>query len=346
MPAVTDAPEADIPFVSVVIPTYNRRDSLLCTLESIGKQTYPAECFEVIVVDDGGSDGTDQLARVSYPFRLVYCRQTNQGSAAARNHGVDQSRGDILVFVDDDMTLAPGYLAGIANRTAPHTIVMGVLQPYEPSNTSIYARYVALQIAEAAARAPLDEYVPFSECTSNNLTVQRDDFVQSGLWQDVLGDGPTLWGDVEFGYRAWKQGCRFLRTADARIIHRDRHVADLASATRRAYHASRIVQPLFALHPEIKGYLPMFLDKGSIEWSHDPPALILRKLARQIASSRSVMWAMEKSIPSLEYRAPGKKLLVLLYRWVTSGYIYHGYRAGLQDATHREQRPEYDHSTP
>jgi len=52
-----------LPHVSVIIPTYNRKDSLLRTLDSLSRQTYPAECFEVIVVDDGGCDGTEVVAR-------------------------------------------------------------------------------------------------------------------------------------------------------------------------------------------------------------------------------------------------------------------------------------------
>ena len=71
------------PEISVIIPTYNRKASILRTLESLGQQTLAADCFEVVVVDDGGSDGTDALAQLTYPFRILYVRQTNQGSAAA-----------------------------------------------------------------------------------------------------------------------------------------------------------------------------------------------------------------------------------------------------------------------
>lgn len=319
-----------LPFVSVIIPTYNRKDSLLRTLESLSQQSYPHDRFEVIVVDDGGSDGTDQITQVAYPFNLHYLRQANQGSAAARNNGAVQSRGDILLFIDDDMTLDAPYLAAIVAQTAPGVVTMGLWQPYQPANATPFNRSVARRTEIMAAHAPPVEQAPFTECTSNNLAVQRQDFFRVGMWQDVLGDGPTLWGDVEFGYRAWKGGCRFLRIAEAGIIHRDSHIVDLATACRRACHVSQIVQPLFALHPEIKSVLPMFRDKGPIAWRQDPPSLILRKLVRQIASSRPVMGAMERSVPILEHRAPDAKLLALFYRWIISGYIYRGYRDGLR----------------
>lgn len=337
---LTGAVAPSAPTLSVIIPTYNRKDSLLCTLESIRQQTYPAENFEVVVVDDGGNDGTDQIAGSAYPFELVYRRQINRGSAAARNHGVEQSRGSILVFIDDDMTLDPGYLTAIAGQITPGVVAMGVWQAYAPPHPSCFSEATARQADTQATNDLRDAEVPFTECTSNNLAVLRADFIQVGMWQDVLGDGPTLWGDVEFGYRAWKNGCRFARVADAKITHRDQHMTNLASATRRAYHVSRIVQPLFVLHPEIKAHLPMFGDKGPTEWGKDPPTLILRKLARQIASSRPAMWAMALTVPLLERRAPASKLLELLYRWIISGYIYRGYREGLRELAAPSRAPE------
>ncbi|MDZ7339508.1 MAG: glycosyltransferase [candidate division KSB1 bacterium] len=320
-----------LPFVSVIIPTYNRKESLLRTLDSLARQTYPADRFEVIVVDDGGTDSTDQIVQNTYPFKLLYCRQTNQGSAAARNHGALKGSGDILVFVDDDVLLEPGYVGGIVRKTRSGVVTMGVWLPYRPIQPSIFSQRIAAEVEKRAASRQGDEEVPYTECTSNNLALQRDDFFRVGMWQDVLGDGPTLWGDVEFGYRAWKAGCRFVRVADAGIVHCDQHISDLKTAIRRAHHVSRIVQPLFALHPQIKDDLPMFRDKGPIAWRQDPPRLILRKLARQLASSPPALWAMERSVPLLERHAPNSKLLALFYRWIISGYIYRGYRQGLQD---------------
>ncbi len=329
---LTVSPNPPTHLLSVIIPTYNRKDPLLRTLDSLSRQTYPVERFDVIVVDDGGSDGTDQVAQIDYPFRLVSCRQTNQGSAAARNHGAQQSRGDVLVFIDDDMTLHSGYLAEIAGKMLPGTLAMGLRQPYEPPRPSHFSRAVARQVTAQAALATHDQEVLFTDCTSNNLAVHRTDFMRVGMWQDVLGDGPTLWGDVEFGYRAWKKGCRFVRVANARLIHRDHHVTDLATAAKRAFHVSRIVQPLFVLHPEIEEHLPMYRDKDFIKWRRDTPTLTLRKLARQVVSSRPAMSVMEKAVPLLERYAPKSAVLRMLYRWIISGYIYRGYREGLREA--------------
>jgi GT2 family glycosyltransferase len=321
--------------LSVIIPTYNRKDSLLRTLDSLSRQTCSAERFEVIVVDDGGSDGACEIKQRAFPFQLVYLCQANQGSAAARNYGAQQSRGDVLVFIDDDITLDAGCLAAVAVKTKPDIIVMGLWQPYEPPNPSPFNNSVTRQVRATAAGIAGDEEVAFSECTSNNLAMWREDFIRVGMWQDVLGDGPTLWGDVEFGYRAWRQGCRFVRAADARLIHRDHHIANLAAACKRAYHVSNIVQPLFVLHPEIRPHLRMFHEKEPVDWRQDPPQLILGKLSRQAIWSRPAMWAMQRAVPFLERRAPESSLLASFYQWIISGYIFRGYRAGLRAAAQR-----------
>jgi glycosyltransferase involved in cell wall biosynthesis len=77
------------PLVSIVVPSYNRRDGLGRLLDALARQTYPLDGFEVVVVDDGSTDGTaEYLAalRPAFPFRFL--QQANQGPAAARNLGV------------------------------------------------------------------------------------------------------------------------------------------------------------------------------------------------------------------------------------------------------------------
>jgi glycosyltransferase involved in cell wall biosynthesis len=93
-------------FVSVIIPCYNQARFLSEAIESVLDQTYRR--FEVIVVDDGSSDNTSEVA-ARYPSVRCY-RQQNQGLAAARNRGLSQSTGDYLVFLDADDRLLPEAL--------------------------------------------------------------------------------------------------------------------------------------------------------------------------------------------------------------------------------------------
>jgi glycosyltransferase involved in cell wall biosynthesis len=86
------------PLVSVIIPVYNGTCYLRAALESVFAQTYRP--FEVIVVDDGSLDDSGVIAQ-SFPD-VRYIHQTNQGVAAARNHGIEAARGEFFAFLDQD----------------------------------------------------------------------------------------------------------------------------------------------------------------------------------------------------------------------------------------------------
>src|SRR2546421_12644556 len=88
-----------LPTLSVIIPTYNRKILLREALKSLTRQTYPHDRIEVIVVDDGSTDGTAGIAAEAFSFSLRYFSESNQGDAAARNLGARQRQADILVFL-------------------------------------------------------------------------------------------------------------------------------------------------------------------------------------------------------------------------------------------------------
>ena len=87
--------------VSVIIPTYRKREFLEPTLTSLGRQTYPAEFTEVVVVDDCSGDGTFEfLKSLETPFTLVpVMHEVNKGRSAARNTAIGAATGDPAVFV-------------------------------------------------------------------------------------------------------------------------------------------------------------------------------------------------------------------------------------------------------
>lgn len=86
--------------VSVVIPTYNRRCQVFRAIESVLAQTTPAN--EIIVVDDGSTDGTAEAIEHSFPSQVRLFRQANAGVSAARNHGIREARGEWIGLLDSD----------------------------------------------------------------------------------------------------------------------------------------------------------------------------------------------------------------------------------------------------
>src|SRR5216684_2095663 len=88
------------PKVSVVIPNYNRAAKVQNAIQSVLLQTFSD--LEVIVVDDGSSDGTGRILGETYGDRIRYCFQTNQGASVARNRGIEEARGEWIAFLDSD----------------------------------------------------------------------------------------------------------------------------------------------------------------------------------------------------------------------------------------------------
>lgn len=316
--------------VSVIIPTFNRKESLLRTLESLEQQSYPVDRLEVIVVDDGGSDGTETILGRGFKFSLHYMRQENQGATAARNHGALQSNGEFLIFVDDDMRLLSRTIECLsANGNIGKAILLGTLTtPHEILDSSVFARL-------GNSGQPLDstsiqfQQVPFQNCMTGLLGLRHDDFFALGMFQDPTGGWPN-WDDVDFGYRAHQAGYQLLRIGGAIAEHWDYALLNLNSACRRLERASFSGATLLWRYPALNKYLPMFADKGPISLQQDPPRLILYKLARQIVSSAPAMWCMKHLIPLLERYAQDSRALRSLYSCIISGYIYHGYRQGLR----------------
>lgn len=109
--------------VSVVVPTYNRRNSLRQCLHSLRLQDFDKDRYEVIVVIDGSSDGTEDMLRElfsTFANRLVILGQENKGPAAACNFGVKNSRGRIIAFTEDDCVVERDWIKKIVYYHSLH----------------------------------------------------------------------------------------------------------------------------------------------------------------------------------------------------------------------------------
>ena len=88
------------PKLSVVIPTYERAGKVEAAIESVVAQTFSD--LEIIVVDDGSTDGTEEILKERFGDRIRYYAQANQGVSVARNQGIDRARGEWIAFLDSD----------------------------------------------------------------------------------------------------------------------------------------------------------------------------------------------------------------------------------------------------
>jgi len=97
--------------ISVIIPVHNGAETLATCLEALTASTYPAD--ECIVVNDGSTDGSDTRA-ATFPVRVLDLRGGPFGAAYARNRGAEAASGEILLFLDADIAVAPDTLARVA----------------------------------------------------------------------------------------------------------------------------------------------------------------------------------------------------------------------------------------
>lgn len=138
------ASNAASPSVSVIIPLYNAEPFLAQTIESVLGQTHPPQ--QVIVVDDGSTDQSAQIAR-RYGAAVELVRQPNAGGAQARNRGVALAHGDLLAFLDNDDWWAPEKLAWQldALRQSPHLeALFGQIQPIDSATAGQEARWLGM----------------------------------------------------------------------------------------------------------------------------------------------------------------------------------------------------------
>jgi len=98
------------PLVTVIIPTYNRREWIGICLDSVKAQTYKQ--IETLVIDDGSTDGTAELLRSDprYSFARLHVQPKNGGASVARNTGIEMARGELIVFIDSDDALLPHHI--------------------------------------------------------------------------------------------------------------------------------------------------------------------------------------------------------------------------------------------
>ncbi len=116
---------------SIIIPAYNEGENLVNTLDSLLNQQYPKDLYEIIVVDDGSTDNTLEVARRFEKYGVRVLTKKNGGAADAKNYGLKHARGDYIVTVDSDTTLPPDSLEKLARIFQDPTIkaVCGAARP-------------------------------------------------------------------------------------------------------------------------------------------------------------------------------------------------------------------------
>lgn len=203
--------------LSIVIPTFNRRQVLERTLPAVLAQDFPPEDLEVIVVVDGSNDGTVEFLdslKPKFPFRKL--EGPHRGAGAARNAGIGAAVGDLVLLLDDDCLIVPDLLRQhfTAHEGCNRCIVNGPVL-VAPDSSRTMMRY----IVESAHRDRASQLVPFAEVRFpegfdsssdavsflSNCSMSREILLRSGGFDELVPAAE----DLELGLRLWKMGVPF-----------------------------------------------------------------------------------------------------------------------------------------
>jgi len=205
--------------LSVIIASHNRRELLRRCLDSLAKQTQDLGTLEVIVADDGSTDGTAEMVGQLEPtFRLRLLKLEKGGKSSALNAGIEAAAGPVCLFLDDDIVASPELVAEhlALHREEPRAIGIGALTQQPPASRDWYAHAYAKSWNDRYEKLP-DKYVDWIDCYGANLSASRAALNEVGGFSTEL----DAVEDLELGFRLSQIGCVPTYLPRAHGIHDD-----------------------------------------------------------------------------------------------------------------------------
>ena len=236
---------------SIVIPTYQRREIVTRSVAALNRQSF--RDFEVVVVDDGSSDGTAEALRgLELNFPLTVISRPNEGASVARNVGAAAAAGEYLVFLDDDMEADPAMLAEQDRSLREGAdMVLGHLPLHPDSPDNLLSQGVGRWAEKRRVRLEgIAGELPITELNTGQMSISRANFERLGGF-DASFTQEGLYGgeDLDFGYRVGRAGLRLVFNPAA--ITRQFYAVDPAHYTRRTGESGRAHRRLRSKHPEL-----------------------------------------------------------------------------------------------
>jgi glycosyltransferase involved in cell wall biosynthesis len=276
--------------ISIIVPTFNRADLLYFTLKSISLQTVDKSLIEIIVVDDGSVDNTKEVVdrfRSDYSIKYYFQEDDGYRVASARNVGIENSNGEILIFVDSGVVLQSGCIRHHWNThlfQSSNVVVigyiLGVEEVYDPecrllkeidfnypdkSIEKLLLKRSYLDIRENVFQLCNDNLsmlpAPWTLCWTGNMSIKSEVIRRIGNF-DTSFD--KRWGveDIELAFRAHTCGIRFILQREASSIHYP-HFSDNKSKQKQEY---RNKLHFLKKHPIARSEL--FLNSSALGFNH------------------------------------------------------------------------------
>lgn len=202
-----------IHLISIIIPAYNSEKTIGKTIESLLKQNYSKKNYEIIIVDDGSSDNTQDTILKFKQVRLI--KQNHKGPATARNLGATNAKGAILLFTDADCVLDKNWIKEMVKPfTNPE--IIGVSGTYKTlNNDNFMARFIGYEIEERHERMKRQKFIDFIGTFS--AAYRKKIFLKFGGFDTRFKTSSGE--DPELSYRIDKAGLKMVFQPKAIVFH-------------------------------------------------------------------------------------------------------------------------------
>lgn len=230
------------PLVSIVICTYNGENRIKKLLDSILRVDYPRNKLEIIVVDDGSADRTSGICERHELHPKIIRHDTNKGLAEARNTGIRNSAGEIILFTDDDTEVEPNWVKKMVKNLKNFDIAGGFVS--KPENTLITKYYYWKKLNNKFIRkmgiiTPENWETHADLIVGCNMGFRRSVFNDIGFFNPALGVHKNAGGgeETDIIYRACINGKKILYDPEVFIIHH--HLTSISALIKRGFRYGR-----------------------------------------------------------------------------------------------------------
>lgn len=209
-------------FISIIIPTCNRSDSLIRALNSL-RDMDVQECIslEIIIIDNNSDDDTKYISEKfikSAHFNIRYVFEKRRGLSYARNRGINEAKGEIIVFIDDDVIVEKEWIAAIfkfVNSGKECGMIFGQTKIYSPD---LYKLSTKESDFEEIFESPV---IPWNVGNGNNMIIKRSTIKQVGYFDISLGAGTKIGSaeDTDYVHRVLTSGIKIIYSPTCIVYH-------------------------------------------------------------------------------------------------------------------------------
>ena|GEM_PF-53193 len=306
--------------ISVIIPTRNRREKLLRTIESLQKQTLNAEDYEIIVVDDGSTVPVEISG-------VKILRLESVERSIARNTGAKEASGELLVFVDDDMEVCTEFLDEHlkAHREFQDALLVGRVSLSDDFLKTPFGKF----------RQELEQdVVPLAGgltdvqnlCTAQNMAISKERFFALGGFDSEIVSCEDQ--DFALRHRAINGQTAFVKNALA--IHHD-HATDIRSYCKRSEWGMENMIPYCRRHADFSDNINREEVRGLLKFGREPFSRSAKKIIASVLSLKIFVGVLFFLTNLLERHVPNSRLLKRFYSLLIGLHNFRGYRNGIKN---------------